>query len=54
MAINVKGRNLYISIHAPAQGATGATCFVDIRLLFQSTLPRRERPPSAAALLGIS
>ena len=37
-----------ISIHAPAKGATSCAHGALARLLFQSTLPRRERrPPSA-------
>ncbi len=32
-----------ISIHAPAKGATAASGFFRISMIFQSTLPRRER-----------
>ena len=34
-----------ISIHAPAKGATLSSLSFPIFLKFQSTLPRRERPP---------
>ena len=37
---------LYISIHAPAKGATVRSAVVDGIIRFQSTLPRRERPMS--------
>ena len=33
----------FISIHAPAKGATVITKAIDILQKFQSTLPRRER-----------
>ena len=36
----------YISIHAPARGATGKTLCYLIYQIFQSTLPREERPIS--------
>ena len=39
-----------ISIHAPAKGATGTSCGFSIPPAFQSTLPRRERPPFVFAL----
>ena len=32
-----------ISIHAPAEGATGDCDGIEVDYLFQSTLPRRER-----------
>ena len=38
------GEDQHISIHAPAEGATTRTpFFLHLYLLFQSTLPRRER-----------
>ena len=36
--------HIAISIHAPAKGATGDIPVSKVRPLFQSTLPRRERP----------
>ena len=39
------GSVLYISIHAPAKGATSDLChLIPPYAIFQSTLPRRERP----------
>ena len=38
-----------ISIHAPARGATTSGEYRGIRLEFQSTLPRGERPKAAGA-----
>ena len=37
---------IQISIHAPAKGATDNSDITISRLIFQSTLPRRERPAS--------
>ena len=34
----------HISIHAPAKGATHKHFTINLSILFQSTLPRRERP----------
>ena len=39
-----------ISIHAPAKGATSNSFFILLCPLFQSTLPRRERPRGCALL----
>ena len=42
---NINGTNYDISIHAPARGATAFLCQVGASVwLFQSTLPRGERP----------
>ena len=43
---------LYISIHAPAKGATSGIWTMHWKQRFQSTLPRRERP-SRLALVSI-
>ncbi len=37
-----------ISIHAPAKGATSRPTSISSTAAFQSTLPRRERPPTQA------
>ena len=45
------GGNLFlicISIHAPAKGATSRPTSISSTAAFQSTLPRRERPPTQA------
>ena len=42
-----------ISIHAPARGATGRQVVVFRREIFQSTLPRGERPASCTACSGV-
>ena len=39
---------LTISIHAPAKGATYSNLYFISKFVFQSTLPRRERPASSA------
>ena len=41
-----KVRLIGISIHAPAKGATSSSSFICAMYIFQSTLPRRERPSS--------
>ena len=47
----------YISIHAPAKGATSINGFINVLcVLFQSTLPRRERleqPPPCLLIISI-
>ena len=47
--INLTDDDLPISIHAPAKGATTGTDNGSQRREFQSTLPRRERPPMPVA-----
>ena len=43
-----------ISIHAPTRGATCSDCPMVIRQLFQSTLPRGERPLLGHSNIGIT
>ena len=47
-------RPVYISIHAPAKGATPRLRRACKHPLFQSTLPRRERPPTGNPSAGKS
>ena len=49
-----KKYNEYISIHAPAKGATCITFFSARAISFQSTLPRRERLSSSLYRSGSS
>ena len=39
-----------ISIHAPTRGATQIDRCIDVNLIFQSTLPRGERPGVATSV----
>ncbi len=50
---NFRGWN--ISIHAPAKGATKGLDITNLKLQFQSTLPRRERPtPESTGVLHVT
>ena len=46
--------NVKISIHAPTRGATKPDCKLVATVLFQSTLPRGERPVHALQALSSS
>ena len=48
--MNMSPAAIQISIHAPAKGATSTTVPVSMLMLFQSTLPRRERRASQVAI----